>query len=274
MEPDGLLSVLRRHWLALTLALVTTVVATVGVALLSKPKYQSTVEMTMLNGPAINNEQAFHGNPYLSFDQTLSIDVDLLTRNLLSAASIQQLAELGVTEQLKAAFALGAQGPFMQLTATGPNPAHISRSMNVFINFAEQRWLQMQKALNAPANSIITLQTIAPPSPPATQGKSRFELIGGVAILGLIISLLVPSFIEGRSRRRAAGNVTGTAAPQRKRQMVVPAGPRQSVEASRSGRLADQHGDPYQMFLNPKKGRDNQQPSDDHAPVRTGWRKK
>src|SRR5690348_8963243 len=98
MESGGLLHALRKHWLVLALTVALTIAATIGVALHAPRKYQSMVQMTMLNGPKINKQQAFFGNPFLSFNTTLDMDVDLLTRNLLAPASIQQLAKLGVTE--------------------------------------------------------------------------------------------------------------------------------------------------------------------------------
>ena len=100
MDFGDIFHVLRKHWVVLSLALALTVAGTVGAAKYGPTKYQSQVQLTMLNGPKVNAAQANYGNPYLSFTQVLSIDVDLLTRNLTAVASMQQLTKLGATDQM------------------------------------------------------------------------------------------------------------------------------------------------------------------------------
>jgi hypothetical protein len=204
MDFGQLFLVLRRHWLVFGLALAITIAATAGIEVKGPTAYQSSVQMTMLNGPKINALPGTFGNPYLSFNTTLQIDVDLLTRNLTAPASVNQLKSLGVNEQLTATLAANALGPFMQLTVLGPDRAHVAVSMNTYIRFAERRWLQLQHLAKAPKGSIVALQVIAPPGPPTLAIKKKFELTGGVAILGLIFSLVIPAIVESRQRRRAA----------------------------------------------------------------------
>jgi hypothetical protein len=204
--------VLRRQWIVLVLALLLTVGATYAMAKDGPSEYQSQVQMTMLNGPKINATVGIDGNPYLGYNQTLSIDVDLLTRNLTSPDALADLKALGVTGSVTAEIAPNATGPFMELAVTGKTQAQAAKSMNTLISFSESRWLQLQQQAHAPASSIVSLQLIAPPGAPTLALKQKFELTGGVAIVGLIISLLLAAAVDAVRRRRSV-----VAVPQQRR---------------------------------------------------------
>ena len=118
MSIRELIRICRRQWITLSLALMISIIAIVGAYVLVPVKYQSQAQMTMLNSEAVTNQMGDLGNPYLSFSQTLSADVDLLTRLLVSDSSARQLTAEGVTDSYTAAFANNALGPFMLLTVT------------------------------------------------------------------------------------------------------------------------------------------------------------
>jgi hypothetical protein len=200
----ALFQVLRRQWIVLVLALLLTAGCTYAMAKDGPNEYQSIVQMTMLNGPKINATAGIDGNPYLGYNQTLSIDVDLLTRNLTSPDALGDLKALGVTGSVTAEIAPNATGPFMELEVTGKTRAQATREMNVLITFSKQRWQQLQQQANAPADSIVTLQLIAAPGAPTLAKKQKFELTGGVAILGLVLSLLLAAAVDAVRRRRSA----------------------------------------------------------------------
>jgi hypothetical protein len=200
----ALIQVLRRQWIVLALALLLTAGGAYVMAKDGPNEYQSQVQMTMLNGPKVNDQAGIDGNPYLGYNQTLSIDVDLLTRNLTSPEALADLKALGVTGSVTAEFAPNATGPFMELAITGKTPGQAAREMNTLITFSEQRWLQLQQQVNAPTNSIVGLQVIAPPGAPTLAKKQKFELVGGVVIVGLILSLLLAAAVDAIRRRSLA----------------------------------------------------------------------
>jgi hypothetical protein len=207
MNIGELIRMCRRRWLVAASALVVVVIVTVGAWAGTPTKYQSSVQMTMLNSEAVTNSLGDLGNPYLSLSQALSADVDLLTRLLTSDASAQQLAARGVTESYTAAFANNALGPFMLMTLTGPNRAHVSQAMNQLVTFAQQRWYNLQRSNYAPPNSIVRLVVIAPPSTPSPVRKTKIELVGGVFIGGIVITLILVAVVDnvmGNRRRRRA----------------------------------------------------------------------
>ena len=204
MNIGELIRMCRRRWLVLIPALVIVLIATVGAYVETPNKYQSSVQMTMLNSEAVTNSLGDLGNPYLSFSQALSSDVDLLTRLLTSDASAQALAAQGVTESYTAAFANNALGPFMLMTLTGSNRAHVSQAINQLVTFAQQRWYALQRSNYAPANSIVRLVLIAPPSTPSPVRKTKIELVGGVFIGGIVIAFILVAILDNvlENRRR------------------------------------------------------------------------
>lgn len=202
MDFGELIRLLRRRWVVVLPMLVLTVLGLAGAWMKIHTQYQSQVELTMLNAQKVTNEPGNDGNPYLAFDTTLGVDVDFLSRNIASSQAAQQLAALGVTEQYSAALANNALGPFMQLSVTGSNRQHVTQSMQVLITFVKQRWVSLQKAASAPADSIIGISEIAPPSSPSPVLKRKIEAVAGVAIVGLLLSVLVAVLTDSVIRRR------------------------------------------------------------------------
>jgi uncharacterized protein involved in exopolysaccharide biosynthesis len=202
VEGSELSALLRRRWVVLVPMLVLTFVGVAGAWAKIHAQYESQVQLTMINAPKVTNEPGNDGNPFLAFDTTLGVDVDFLARNITSGASAQQLASLGVTEQYTAAIATNALGPFMQLTVTGSNKQLVTQAMQVLITFTEQRWKQLQKASSAPTNSIIGMSEIAPPSAPSPVTKRKMEAVAGVAVVGLVLSIIVTVAADGIARRR------------------------------------------------------------------------
>jgi hypothetical protein len=199
----ALFHVLRRQWVTLAVALLLTLGGTYVVAKDGPNEYQSTVQMTMLNGPKINATVGIDGNPYLGYNQTLSIDVDLLTRNLMSPEALANLKALGVTGSVTAEIAPNATGPFMELLVTGKTKAQAASEMNTLISFSENSWLQLQQQASAPADSIVSLQLIAPPGAPTLAKKQKFELVGGTLFIGLVFSLLLTAGVDALRRRHS-----------------------------------------------------------------------
>ena len=221
MDVGEFFRLMRRRWLVTVPALVVTILATAAAAAAVPVQYETQVQMTLLNAPKITAEQGNYGNPYLAFDQALLVDDDLLTRNLSSDAAGAQLAALGVTDQYTATIANNALGPFMLLTVTGTNKQHIMQSMQTLIQFSKRSWLRLQQSSSAPPGSIVGLGLIAPPSPPTPVIKRKIEVVAGVAILGLLATILLAAMVDGMIRRRRGGNSGPDSSPSRERSARV-----------------------------------------------------
>ena len=184
-------------------------------------KYESQVQLTMLPPPKISNEAGNYGNPYLAFGTNLSVDVDFLTRNLTSDAAAQQLAKLGMTDAYTAAFANNALGPFMLLTVTGQHRERIAQATQILVSFAEQRWRALQLASYAPPGSIVGLQEIAPPSNPTPAKKTKIEVVAGLAIGGIVLTVMLGVIADTVIRRRDRRRDAPPDQPRRPREAVA-----------------------------------------------------
>lgn len=214
MDVGEFFALLRRRWAVVVPMLALTAIAVAGAWAKIPTQYQSQVQLTMLNAPKVTGEPGNDGNPYLAFDTTLGVDVDFLARNITSGASAQQLAALGMTDQYSAALANDALGPFMQLSVTGKNQQQVTQAMQVLVGFTEQHWRALQKAQFAPANSIIGMAEIAPPSAPSPVLKRKIEATAGVLIGGLVLTALVgvvaDTMIRNRTPRHWMAGQAGT----------------------------------------------------------------
>jgi uncharacterized protein involved in exopolysaccharide biosynthesis len=222
MDVGELFRLVRRRWAIAVPALLLTLVATVGGYLKLPTSYQSQVQLTMLNAPKITAEPGNFGNPYLSFDTTLSVDVDYLTRYLTSTAAAQLLKARGVTEQYTAAFANNALGPFMVLTVTGPDRVHVLQSIAVLVTFTEQQWRSTQLTSKAPTDSLVGMSVIAPPSNPKPVLKKKIEVVAGIAILGIALSILLAVFVDASVRRRRSNSRASQSRPSERRSQAAP----------------------------------------------------
>jgi hypothetical protein len=123
----------------------------------------------------------------------------------MSEDTARELKALGVTEEYTAALADNAMGPFVTLTVTGTNKAHVLQSTIVLTDFATNKLREMQEQSGAPENSMIRAATIIPPQPPESVIKKKIEIVGGAAGLLLALTFIATFATENilRSRRRS-----------------------------------------------------------------------
>jgi hypothetical protein len=204
--------VVRSRWYVILPLLVLTLVATLGVDRAVPTKYQATSTFSLLaSQQAVQGTTAAPGNDnaFLSFDGSLNDMADFLTRRVDAPDSAKQLQQLGVTEAYSADLAANAEGPFITLTVTGTDPAHVSTSINTLFKFSQQELADIQtQASVAPSAMIGSIQIVAP-GPPTKQLKSKYQGVIGVAVVGLVLSFLATfasdSLIAARARRRRGG---------------------------------------------------------------------
>src|ERR1700738_3948141 len=107
-----LFRVVGRRWYvalpALIFAAVLPVLAYTSIA----TKYQSQSTISLLNAQQSAALSPHLGNPFLTFDSSLTPTADFLARRLGSSQSGADLAARGVTEVVTAKLADNAAGPF------------------------------------------------------------------------------------------------------------------------------------------------------------------
>ncbi|HEV3170525.1 MAG TPA: hypothetical protein VGZ32_09305 [Actinocrinis sp.] len=210
MNVHDAVSVLRRRWyVALALLLVAGVLLA-GVDKSVAKKYQATSTISLLaSRQATEGTAADPGtrNPFLSYDPSLNATADFLVRRLDSPDDGLQLQGAGVTEAYSAALAASAVGPFITLTVTGANPAHVSASMNTLMTFTSKQLSTIQTQAGVPPAAMINSIVVVAPGPPSPQSKSKTQALLGVGIGGLVLvflgTLMADNLLNGRRRRRA-----------------------------------------------------------------------
>lgn len=210
MNVHDAISVLRRRWyVALTLLIVAGVLlASVNSSVAKKYQVTSTISL-LASRQATEGTASQPGtkNPYLNFDSSLDATADFMVRRLNSPADGLLLGGDGVTEAYSAALAAAAVGPFITLTVTGTNPAHVSASMNTLLTFTRKQLADIQTQAGVPPAAMINSIVVVPPGPPTPQTKSRTQALLGVGVGGLVLvflgTFMVDNLLNGRRRRRA-----------------------------------------------------------------------
>ena len=158
MDLNEAARVVRGRWYVLLPLLLLTLVATYGVDKAEPTKYQATSTFSLLaSQQAVQGTASVPGtdNAFLSFDASLNDMADFLTRRVDAPDSAQQLLQLGVTEAYSADLAANAEGPFITLTVTGTDPAHVTASMNTLLKFSEQELAQIQTQASVAPSAMI-----------------------------------------------------------------------------------------------------------------------
>jgi capsular polysaccharide biosynthesis protein len=212
MDLGDILRTIARRWYIMVPIVLVTVALTAAAYLEIPMKYQSTSQISLLS-PQQPASGQFRGqsNPFLIFDSSLTSTADLLARNLTSDASVKELQSEGVTEQYTAKLADFAQGPFVALTVTGTDKAHVLESTETLTRFAQTRLQQIQEQNGVPANNMIITTVLIPPQPPQPQLKNKLQNVLALFAAGMVSAFMATFVTEGlvrsRSRRAAAAGV-------------------------------------------------------------------
>lgn len=175
-------------------------------------KFQSESTLSMLNSTSASQLSPQLGNPFLSFDSSLTPTADALARLLSTSQAAQDLQAKGVTEESSAKLADNASGPFVTLTLIGTDKAHTLQSMQIFDDYAAGQLQALQlKGGNAPANSLIRSIVIVPPQDPVAQMKSKYEAVAGAGAAGMILAFLAVFGFDNVATRRGGKGSTGLA---------------------------------------------------------------
>ncbi|MBS2965908.1 hypothetical protein KGA66_22875 [Actinocrinis puniceicyclus] len=202
---------LRQRWyVALPLAALT-LAATAAVAHTIPTEYRARAMVGLLaahSGVQGRSGRPQYGNPFLAFGAALTDTADLLTRRLDSPTAASRLRAEGATDSYAASLAADAPGPFITLTVTGVNRAQVAASLHTLLGYTAQQLTAIQARAGVSPASMIRSFVIIAPTRPATQPARKVPAVLGVAIAGLVASvlsaLLAESIAAARRARRAA----------------------------------------------------------------------
>jgi hypothetical protein len=201
MDFGEILRIIRKRWYVMLPGLAVTAALTFAAYLVVPTKYQSNTSFSLINSPRPVTAQGY-GNPFLTFESSLTATADFLARSLTATESVREVNALGVTEEYTAALSDNAMGPFITITVTGTDRAHVKRSTTVLAEYARAKLRQMQERSGAPESSMIQAVTIIEPQPPTSVIKTRVEVVAGTAGLMLALALVATFLTESVARAR------------------------------------------------------------------------
>jgi hypothetical protein len=211
MDFGEILRVVRKRWYITVPGTLLAVVLTIVAYLVVPTQYQSMSTLSLINSVRPVTAPG-NGNPFLTFESSLTATADFLARSLMSEDTARELKGMGVTEEYTAGLADNAMGPFVTLTVTGTVKGHVFRSTEVLTDYAKKKLRTMQEQSGAPETSMIHAATIIPPQPPEPVIKKKIEIVagaaGGILVLTFVATFLMESFT--RSRRRLVRLPDGT----------------------------------------------------------------
>ena len=216
MDLTEAVRVARRQWYVLVPLLVLAIAATAGMYKTVATKYQATSTFSLLaSDQTVRGTAAVPGtnNAFLSYDTSLNDMADFLVRRVDAPDSGQQLQQLGVTEAYSAELAANAEGPFITLTVTGADPAHVSQSINTLLKFSQQELAQIQVQASVEPSAMIGTVVIVQPGPLTPQNKSKDQAVIGVGLVGLVFAVFATFMVDSlrSSRRRRSRRPARTA---------------------------------------------------------------
>jgi hypothetical protein len=215
MNPVKMLGIWRKRWILTILVLLIAFTAS-GFAVVNLPRtYQA--DFTGVLVPSVRASKVLgEGNPYLSYDDSLSTAADVVATEVAGPQAEQDLAAKGFTAQYTVvsesttgqAVASGSvlPGPFVAVTVTGKNRNSVEHTLYGVAAAIRNELSVMQSGISH--NNRISVSTVSY-TPQATlsasmTGRSLVLIVGLLIICALCIPLIVDAQITRRRLRRAA----------------------------------------------------------------------
>lgn len=197
---------LRRNWLVTILGLLVTVALIAGAAILSPAKYVTTSQMVLL--PPLSQPNAnYNGvvNPYMGLAGLQSMAA-VVSSAMMDDETAQQLKAAGVSSYSVQYNSLSA-GPILIVQVTEPSPSEASHAITVLDKQVPLTVAGLQKAASIAPRSFISAKVIARPTIPSKSTKTELRVVGLALIVGLVLTLLAVSAVDGwRTRRQDSRN--------------------------------------------------------------------
>src|ERR1051325_9487107 len=104
MDFGEILRVVRKRWYITVPGTVLAVALTIVAYLVVPTQYESTATVSLINSPRPVTAPGA-GNPFLTFESSLTATADFLARSLMSEDTARELKGMGVTEEYTAGLA-------------------------------------------------------------------------------------------------------------------------------------------------------------------------
>jgi hypothetical protein len=202
MDIRETLRILRRRWYVTGPLLLLTVAASAVLAARSGP-YQSESQVVLL--PSAQSAKAAGGNPYLSFDDSLTLTADLLRRQLIAPPVVQSLGRNGYRSPYQVVDDPLTVGPVLDITVTGSSKSSVEHTL-AGVTHEAGRQLRVMQGDVAPIDRI-TLRTVSYAPKPSLLAANKARTPVVALAVGLVLTLAVPlTFDAAMADRRKAGS--------------------------------------------------------------------
>jgi hypothetical protein len=200
MDVMGWLYALRRRWIMTLLLLLVTLAG--AAALGSRPgPYQSESQVVLLPSKQISKPNG--GNPYLSFDNSISLTSDLVRREMMDPRTALSLAAQGFQSSYQVVDDPATAGPVLDVTVTGTSKAAVERTLYGVTAEISTKLADMQAGTNG-ANRVTSLVVSADPQATLLISKKARTVVV-VLGLGLVFTIAIPQLVDASIARRRLG---------------------------------------------------------------------
>ncbi|TFD52133.1 hypothetical protein E3T55_07040 [Cryobacterium frigoriphilum] len=197
MNLRDLTHILLRRWLLVLLGLLVTGGACYGLFLTVPVTYVARTSLVML--PPATVVQG--GNPFLYLGG-LGQALDVLTRKINADEVVKPIEDAFPESEFIAMADSSTSGPILLVEGTGPTAADALAVTEAAVSAAPGALSSLQTSLSVPDPARITLAPLSIDEKPTVNFRSRVQAIGATAAVGLIATLLLAAYRDGRVRVR------------------------------------------------------------------------
>ncbi|MEZ0071486.1 hypothetical protein [Planotetraspora sp. GP83] len=185
--------VLARRW-TITVPLLLLTIGAVTAAYFVLPwTYESSGTIVFLTSKQIADKNT-GGNPYLSFDGSLSITAELVGRAVNDELTAQKLAEQGLTGEYETQIPPDSRAPLLKVTVTDSDPRIAQATMEAIIKRIPSTLNDLQKtntSISQVRQSVLTKSTA-----PDRKATSKIRSLVGILAIGMLLTAGVPLVTE------------------------------------------------------------------------------
>ena len=145
------------------------------------------------------------GNPYLSFNPSLTLTADVLSRALMAPGTAQHLTAHGFRSPYTVALSpdtTTTTGSVLLITVTGSNRTAIEHTLNGVTSELTVKLSQLQSSVRR--YDRIRAATLSVTTRPALSVTATARPLVGVVTLGLLIAFGIPVMVDGYITQRRA----------------------------------------------------------------------
>lgn len=206
MDLGASLNIWRKWWLLTTALLILTLVGA-SAMLMDLRTYQASSSVILLASPT--DSKANGGNPYLSFNPSLTLAADAVSREVTAPRAEQALAARGFRDSYTVALApytTNTTGSVLLATVTGSNSAAVERMLQAVTGEIGVQLLQLQQQSQqgVPAHNRIRTATLSYTPGAALNVSQTARPVVTLAVVGLLLAFGIPVVADGLVSRRPA----------------------------------------------------------------------